>query len=110
MYARILVALEHSGYDATILDHVRRLCDSCGASVLLVHVADGWAARNQRHLNLRESEEMRADREYLERRCAELTAEGLDVDCLLANGNPAHEIAAAAERITHRGMPASGSR
>jgi len=98
MYARILVALEHSGYDASILAHVRRLCDCCGASVVLIHVADGWAARNQRHLNLRESEEMRADREYLERMCAELTASGVDSDCILANGSPAQEIAAAAER------------
>ncbi len=98
MYSRILVALEHSGYDAAILAHVRRLCGCCDASLVLIHVADGWAARNQRHLNLRESEEMRSDREYLERTCAELALAGVDADCLLANGNPAVEIAAAAER------------
>ena len=98
MYSRILVALEHSGYDASILTHVKRLHACCGASVVLIHVADGWAARNQRHLHLRESEEMRDDREYLERMCAELTALGIDSDCVLGNGSPASEIAAAAER------------
>jgi universal stress protein A len=98
MYERILVAMEHSGYDASILAHVRRLCACCGASVVLIHVADGWAARNQRHLNLRESEEMRSDREYLERMCRELTESGIDSDCILGNGSPAEEIAAAAER------------
>ena len=98
MYARVLVPLEHSDYDRGILDHVRRLARLCHSAVVLIHVADGWAARNQRHLNLRESEEMRDDRAYLERVCAELTAEGFDADCVLASGDPPTEIAAAAER------------
>ena len=45
-----------------------------GAELLLVHVADGWAARNFDQLKLRESEEMRSDRAYLERLRAELGA------------------------------------
>ena len=51
------------------------LAHFCGASIVLIHVADGWAARNVKQLNLRESEEMRLDREYLEAQCAALTAE-----------------------------------
>ena len=98
MYARLLVPLEHSPYDRCILDHVRQLARFCNSSIVLIHVADGWAARNQRHLQLRESEEMREDREYLERVCAELTGEGFDADCVLASGDPPAEIAAAAER------------
>ena len=98
MYARVLVPLEHSAYDRCILDHVRQLARFCNASIVLIHVADGWAARNQRHLQLRESEEMRDDRDYLERVCADLTAEGFDADCVLATGDPPAEIAAAAER------------
>ena len=98
MYARVLVPLEHSPYDRCILDHVRQLARLCRSSIVLIHVADGWAARNQRHLQLRESEEMRADRDYLERVCAELTAEGFDADCVLASGDPPSEIASAAER------------
>jgi nucleotide-binding universal stress UspA family protein len=65
---------------------------------VLIHVADGWAARNIRHLNLRESEEMRDDREYIERLAARLTSGGLAAEALLASGDPSAEIAAAAER------------
>ena len=98
MYHRVLVALEHSPYDVCIIDHVRRLARCCGSSVVLIHVADGWAARNIRQLDLRDSEEMRDDREYLERISAELTADGFDAEAVLASGDPAAEIAAAAER------------
>jgi nucleotide-binding universal stress UspA family protein len=98
MYKRILVPLEHTAYDAAILDHVGRLARFCGAEVLLMHVADGFAARNVKQLNLRESEEIRADREYLEQLCTALERDGLVADCLLAAGDPAAEISAAAER------------
>lgn len=98
MYKRILVPLEHSEYDHAIVEHVRALAKYAKASVVLIHVADGWAARNVSQLNLRESEEMRVDREYLEQTCASLEADGLEADCLLAGGDPAKEIAAAAER------------
>lgn len=98
MYTRILVPLEHSDYDHAIVEHVRRLAAMCHASVVLIHVADGWAARNVNQLNLRESEEMRLDREYLERTCESLAADGIEADSLLAGGDPAKEIAEAATR------------
>ncbi len=98
MYQRILVPLEHSAYDACILEHVRRLASLCGSSMLLIHVADGWAARNVKQLALRESEEIARDRAYLEEACAQLRAEGFVCDALLAAGDPAAEISAAAER------------
>jgi nucleotide-binding universal stress UspA family protein len=98
MYRRILVPLEHSSSDDCILRHVRDLARLCHSAVLLIHVADGWAARNIKPLQLRESEEMRADREYLEGHAAVLRADGFDVDCVLAGGEPAVEIAAAADR------------
>jgi nucleotide-binding universal stress UspA family protein len=98
MYHRILVPVEHSEYDAAILDHVRRLARSCGASVVLIHVADGFAARNAQGLSLRESEEMRMDREYLERLCAQMARDGLSAECVLAGGDPSTEIAQAAIR------------
>jgi len=98
MYKRILVPLEHSAYDDAIIEHVRRLALFCKASVVIIHVADGWAARNVKQLNLRESEEMRVDREYIEQRCAALETAGLETDCLLAAGDPAREIADAAAR------------
>jgi universal stress protein A len=98
MYKRILIPLEHTPYDAAILDHVRKLARHTGASLVLIHVADGFAARNVHQLNLRESEEMREDRDYLERICDELEAEGLHAECVLAGGNPGREIVEAAVR------------
>ena len=98
MYARILVPLEHSPADETILAHVRELARRMRSALVLVHVADGWVARNIKELDLRESEEMRDDRGYLEDMCARLVAEGFDADAVLAAGDPAEEIAAVAER------------
>lgn len=98
MYQRILVPLEHSDADETILAHVRALARSCKARLVLIHVADGWVARNIEQLELRESEEMRDDRRYLEEVAARLRGDGLDVESVLAAGEPADEIAAAAER------------
>jgi nucleotide-binding universal stress UspA family protein len=98
MYKRILVPLEHSEYDAAIIQHVRGLAKFTGASVVLIHVADGFAARNVHQLNLRESEEMRVDRQYLDETCASLTADGIQSESLLAGGDPAKEITDAAAR------------
>jgi nucleotide-binding universal stress UspA family protein len=98
MYRRILVPLEHSSYDQVILGHVRQLARLCQSSLLLIHVADGWAARNQLSLKLRESEEMRLDRDYIEGLCAALRNEGFETESLLAAGDPATEIASAADR------------
>ena len=98
MYRRILVTLENSPADATIIEHVRHLARHTGASVVLVHVADGWVARNIQQLKLRESEEMRADIAYLEGVCAQLRNDGLVAEALLAAGAPGKEIAEAAQR------------
>jgi nucleotide-binding universal stress UspA family protein len=98
MYTRILVPLEHSEYDDAIVTHVRDLALLCSASVVLIHVADGWAARNQQGLSLRESDEMKVDREYLETQADQLEAAGVPVECVLAGGDPGTEIASAALR------------
>jgi nucleotide-binding universal stress UspA family protein len=98
VYRRILVAIEHSKADAAILEHIEKLARLTGASLLLVHVADGWAARHFDELNLRESEEMKEDRAYLARRCQELRGSGLSVDSVLAMGDPATELIRIANR------------
>jgi len=54
------------------------------------------AARNVHQLNLRESEEMRLDREYLENTCQSLWPTDFSADCVLAGGDPSKEISAAA--------------
>jgi nucleotide-binding universal stress UspA family protein len=97
MYTRILVALENSASDRAVIDHIASLARLTGASVLLLHVADGWAARHFVDLDLRESQEMREDRAYLENVAAELRQHGLQVDARLALGDPASEISRAAE-------------
>ena len=97
MYKHILVAVENSDADRTILSHVSELARLTGARLLLVHVADGWAARNFDQLKLRESEEMKSDRAYLGRLRDELTARGFIVDTKLAMGDPATELIRSAE-------------
>src|SRR2546426_12192081 len=98
MYKRILVPVENSAADKWILQHVVGLAKLCGAQVLLLHVADGWAARNMEQLNLRESQEMKEDRAYLERISDELRRAGGEVDAGLAAGDAARGTAGAAER------------
>ena len=98
MYKRILVSVENSSYDEAILAHVRQLARENKASIVLIHVADGWAARNIGPLHLRDSEEMEGDRAYIESVCAALETDGLDAEAVLASGDPADEIVEAAER------------
>ena len=92
MYTNILVPVENRETDRTILRHIRELARMTHAKLLLVHVADGWAARNFERLNLQESEEMKQDREYLAALSEELRSEGYEVKAVLAMGDPATEI------------------
>ena len=99
MYRRILVAIENSAADRTILQHVSELARLTGAQLLLVHVADGWAARNFDQLKLRESEEMKDDRSYLDQLRHELEGGGLTVETRLAMGDPATELIKVSEEV-----------
>ena len=92
MYKKILVAIENSDRDRSILSHVAGLAKLTGAELLLVHVADGWAARHFDQLKLRESEEIKTDRAYLERLQHDLAGEGFKVETELAMGDPATEL------------------
>lgn len=96
MYRHILVPLDNSFSDAVILEHVRELAQRLGARVTLIHVAHGFAARNQPRLE--ESEEMRRQREYLTKRRSELAGAGLAVEAVLACGDPVEEILTASGR------------
>jgi nucleotide-binding universal stress UspA family protein len=97
MYRRILVAVENSPADRSILTHVSELARLTGAELLLVHVADGWAARNFDQLKLRESEEMQSDRRYLDELRNDLERRGFKVETRLAMGDPATELIKATE-------------
>src|SRR3954469_19198764 len=112
MYQNILIALEHSDADRTVIDHVQELAKLTGASLLLVHVADGWAARHSDELKLRESEEMREDRAYLEQVCQQLVGRGFATRTYLAMGDPATELArvASAQDVDLIAMSTHGHR
>jgi nucleotide-binding universal stress UspA family protein len=97
MYRKILVALENGPADEALVPHVTQLAKLCGSKLLLVHVADGFVARNFDKLKLAESEEMKIDREYLEKTVETLRAQGLEVEARLAAGDPPAEILKAAE-------------
>jgi nucleotide-binding universal stress UspA family protein len=98
MYKRILVALENGPADRSLVPHVAHLASLLDSELLLIHVADGWVARHYDDLKLAESDEMRADREYLQQHATALGAKGLKVRIHLALGNPPTEILKAAEQ------------
>lgn len=98
MYKKILVPLDNSKTDQAILRHIRTLAKMTGATLVFVHVADGYAARLQDQLNLQDSEEIRKDRAYLESKQKEFNAEGFAVKTYLVSGEPAKEILALAQK------------
>ena len=98
MYRKILVALENSRSDVALLSHIENLGEFFQSELLLVHVADGWVARNYNRLQLAESDEMKGDRQYLERTATRLRESGLKVSVCLALGDPPTEILKTAER------------
>jgi universal stress protein A len=112
MYRKILVALENSRVDQSLVPHISELARRLGSELLLVHVADGWVARNYNRLKLAESEEMREDRRYLEKMADKLRAEGVTVTIKLALGDPPDEIlkAASEEKCDMIAMTTHGHR
>jgi len=99
MYKKILVALENGRADDTLVPHIAELARRLGSELVLVHVADGFAARNFDQLKLAESDEMKADRAYLESVATRLRTEGRSVQTELARGNPPTEILKAASAL-----------
>jgi nucleotide-binding universal stress UspA family protein len=90
MYDTILVTLDATSADRTILDHVRPLARSFNSRLVLLHVADGWTARTYGENAV--SPEIVEDRAYLAKVKSELEAEGIAADTHLAFGTPASEI------------------
>jgi nucleotide-binding universal stress UspA family protein len=98
MYKKILIPLDNSKTDEAILRHIRPLAKLTGASLVFIHVADGYGARFQEQLNLQDSEEIKKDRSYLESREKEFRAEGFKTQAILDSGDPAKRILAIAEK------------
>lgn len=97
MYKKILVALDNSPTDQAMIPHITALAKMHGSQLLLLHVADGWAARHYDRFELADSEEMRQDRAYLEEAAKNLRARGLEVETQLGMGEPAQGILKAAQ-------------
>jgi len=90
MWKTILVTLDATSADQTILDHIRPLAKLMTSRVVLLHVADGWAARIYGPDAV--SPEVIEDRAYLERIRKQLEDEGIPTDAELAYGDPPKEI------------------
>lgn len=96
MYQRILITLDATEADQTILNHIRPLARHFNSHLILLHVADGWAARV--HGADAISPEVREDWAYLQGVKQTLEAEGFTVETHLAYGEPAKEIVRWVER------------
>ncbi len=109
MYHKILVALDTSASDQELLPAITALATLMKSELLLVHVADGWVARNFDQLNLAESEEMRQDMSYLETTAAKLRADtDLTVSIRLVLGDPPVQLLKVADE-EHVGLIALAS-
>jgi len=86
MYKKIIIPLDNSPTDETILTHIRRLARLTQAQLVLVHVADGFAARLQDQLNLADSQEIKSDQAYLDQVTALLKQDGFNVKAILVQG------------------------
>ena len=86
MYKKIIIPLDNSETDKTILIHIRELARLTKARLILVHVADGFAARLQDQLNLADSEEIKDDQAYLDQLCTGLQKEGFKAKAVLVQG------------------------
>ncbi|HEY1265191.1 MAG TPA: universal stress protein [Terriglobales bacterium] len=90
MYATILLTLDGTSTDRAIIEHVKELAKLAHSRLVLLHVADGWAARTYGRDAV--SREITEDTAYLERVRAEFEAAGIPTQAELAYGDPAKEI------------------
>jgi len=90
MYKRILVTLDGTKTDRAIIEHVKELARLAHSHVVLLHVADGWAARTYGSDAV--SREIADDSAYLKQVFNQLQGEGISAETELAYGDPATEI------------------
>jgi nucleotide-binding universal stress UspA family protein len=95
MYKTILVTLDGTTTDRAVIEHVKPLAKLANSRVVLLHVADGWAARTYGSDAV--SREITEDTAYLKAICAELQSAGISAQTELAYGDPAKEIVKTAE-------------
>jgi len=86
MYKKIVIPLDNSATDETILIYIRKFARLTNAELILVHVADGFAARLQDQLNLADSEEIKNDQAYLDQVTSSLQKDGFNAHAVLVHG------------------------
>jgi universal stress protein A len=90
MYDKILVTLDGTPTDRVIIEHVKALAKLARSQVVLLHVADGWAARTYGRDAV--SPEITEDKAYLEKVREEFQSTGVSAEAEMAYGDPAKEI------------------
>jgi nucleotide-binding universal stress UspA family protein len=95
LYHTILVTLDGRPTDRAIIEHVKQLAQFAHSRVVLLHVADGWAARTYGSDAV--SPEITEDTAYLQKVRGEFESLGIEVDYELAFGDPAKEIVKCAQ-------------
>ncbi|MGH9567182.1 MAG: universal stress protein, partial [Candidatus Angelobacter sp.] len=90
MYQTILVTLDGTPTDRAIIEHIKHLAKLAQSRLVLLHVADGWAARTYGPDAV--SREIAEDTAYLQKIRDEFKSEGIQADAELAFGEPADEI------------------
>ena len=90
MYEKILVTLDGTPSDRAIIEHIKELAKLSGSRLVLLHVADGWAARTYGKDAV--SREIQEDTQYLEVLRQEFQTIGIPTETELAYGDPAREI------------------
>jgi nucleotide-binding universal stress UspA family protein len=90
MYDKVLITLDGTPTDRAIIEHMKLLAKAMQSRVVLLHVADGWAARTYGADAV--GPEIREDTAYLEKVRAEMEGAGIAATAELAFGEPAEEI------------------
>jgi len=90
MYETILVTLDGTPTDRAIIEHVKQLAKLAQSRLVLLHVADGWAARTYGPDAV--SPEIAEDTNYLKRVREEFQSAGIPTEAELAYGEPAEQI------------------
>ncbi len=90
MYDTILVTLDGTPTDRAIIEHIKQLAKLAHSRLVLLHVADGWAARTYGPDAV--SPEIAEDTAYLEKVRAEFQSAGIAAQAELAYGDPSSEI------------------
>ena len=90
MYKKILVTLDGTPTDRAIIEHIKQLAAFAQSRLILLHVADGWAARTFGPDAV--SPEIVEDTAYLNRVCAEFQSAGISAETELAYGDPPTQI------------------